>query len=109
MQLLETIEIRGSHPGRIELSQGDLTDLSSRQRADLLLVSAFPDDYEPTPGSLIGALHGKGLSVKKLARHKDIDLRTMNRTDFGGDSIALKEDGVHDRHQRSPKLASLSS
>jgi len=76
MQLLETIEIRGSHPGRIELSQGDLTDLSSRERADLLLVSAFPDDYEPTPGSLIGALHRKGLSVKKLARHKDIDLRT---------------------------------
>jgi pyrimidine deaminase RibD-like protein len=33
----------------------------------------------------------------------------VNRTDFGGDSIALKEDGVHDRHQRSPKLASLSS
>ena len=33
----------------------------------------------------------------------------LNRTDFGGDSIALKEDGVHDRHQRSPKLASLSS
>jgi hypothetical protein len=36
-------------------------------------------------------------------------LGQLNRTDFGGDSIPLKEDGVHDRHQRSSKLAPLSS
>jgi hypothetical protein len=46
------------------------------ERADVLLVSAFPDDHTPTAGSLIGALHRKGLSVKKLARHRDVDLRT---------------------------------
>jgi hypothetical protein len=33
----------------------------------------------------------------------------LNRTDFGGDSIALKEDGVHDRYDRPPKLSSLSA
>jgi GNAT superfamily N-acetyltransferase len=33
----------------------------------------------------------------------------LNRTDFGGDSIALKEDGVHDRYDRRPKLSSLSA
>ena len=71
MQLLETIEIRGGQHGRIELSQGDLTDLSPSERADVLVVSAFPDDYKPTKRSLIGALRRRGLSVKKLARKKD--------------------------------------
>jgi len=76
MQLLETIEIRGGQRGRIELCEGDLTDLSPSERADVLVVSAFPDDYKPTKRSLIGALRRRGLSVKKLARKKDIDLRS---------------------------------
>jgi hypothetical protein len=33
----------------------------------------------------------------------------LNRTGISGGSIVLKEDGVHDRHQASPNLASLSS
>ena len=33
----------------------------------------------------------------------------LNRTENHGDSIALKEDGVHDRHEAPPKLSSLSS
>jgi hypothetical protein len=33
----------------------------------------------------------------------------VNRPDFGGDSIALKEDGVHDRYSSSPELPSLST
>jgi hypothetical protein len=36
-------------------------------------------------------------------------MQGVNRTDFGGDSIALKEDGVHDRYDRPPKLSSLSA
>ena len=35
--------------------------------------------------------------------------RRVIRTDFGGDSMLLKEDGVHDRHRSSPNLASLST
>ncbi len=42
---------------------------------DVLVVSAFPNDYTPTHGSLIGALDGKGLSVASLASEKEVDLR----------------------------------
>jgi hypothetical protein len=35
--------------------------------------------------------------------------RTVNRTGNRGDSIALKEDGVHVRHEAQPKLSSLSA
>ena len=74
MQLLETIDIRGGQRGRITLAQGDLTELSPAGAVDVLVVSAFRGDYSPTPGSLIGALDRKGLSVAKLALDKDIDL-----------------------------------
>jgi hypothetical protein len=33
----------------------------------------------------------------------------LNRTDFGGDSIALKEDGVHDRATQSPPVPAAVS
>lgn len=75
MKLLDSIQSRGSHDRRIELYQGDLTDVSTQDAFDLLVVSAFPDDYVPTYGSLIGALGEKGLSVARLARAKEVDLR----------------------------------
>jgi len=75
MRLLDTINVRSGKTRRIELYQGDLTFLSEAERFDLLVVSAFPDDYVPTGGSLIGALHRKGLSVQSLAGNKEIDLR----------------------------------
>jgi len=75
MKLLDSIKVRGSSDKRVELYQGDLTDLSEADRFDLLVVSAFPNDYIPTPSSLIGALHRKGLSVESLSLVKDIDLR----------------------------------
>ena len=43
------------------------------------------------------------------AKALDVLMVELNRPDFGGDSIALKEDGVHDRYQRPPKLPSLSA
>ena len=75
MKLIDSIEVRGGQHKRVELYQGDLTALSKGNEFDLLVVSAFPDDYIPTCSSLIGALHRKGLSVANLATTKDVDLR----------------------------------
>ena len=65
----------GVPPKRIELLQGDLTKIPDQFGVDLLVVSAVPGDYIPTPSSLIGALHRKGLIVGSLAMMKDRDLR----------------------------------
>ncbi|SDW34483.1 hypothetical protein [Nitrosomonas communis] len=47
MKLLDFIEIRGREEKRIELYQGDLTDLSPAEGFDLLVASAFPNEYTP--------------------------------------------------------------
>ena len=41
----------------------------------------------------------------RLASLEDMKQRQLNRTDFGGDSIALQEDGVHERANPSPPVA----
>lgn len=76
MALLDVIEIdyRGESR-RIELHQGDLSALSPNDAIDLLVVSAFPNDYIPTPSSLIGSLFTKGVSVQALSLDKAVDLR----------------------------------
>ncbi|MDH3975717.1 MAG: TIR domain-containing protein [Deltaproteobacteria bacterium] len=76
MNLFDSIKI-GDLKGQklIELYQGDLTKLSPEDHVDILVVSAFPKDYSPVPGSLIGALHWKGVSVDELADDRAIDLR----------------------------------
>jgi hypothetical protein len=60
---------------RIELFHGDILQLTPRDEIDVLVVSAFPNDYSPTPRSLIGALATEGISVSQLARSKEADLR----------------------------------
>jgi hypothetical protein len=76
MLLLDVLSIYyGAEERRIEIYYGDLTDLSPQDAVDVLVVSALPNDYIPTPDSLIGALDRKGISVKKLAQEKAADLR----------------------------------
>lgn len=77
MRLIATITPTTDPARRIELLQGDLTTPDPEHPFDLLVVSAFPNDYIPTPGSLIGALYRRGISVEALARSKDIDLRAF--------------------------------
>jgi hypothetical protein len=76
MKLLDTLKVySGSEERKIEIYQGDLTALTPDEAVDILVVSAFPNDYTPTPDSLIGALFEKGISVEQLANNKAQDLR----------------------------------
>lgn len=76
MKLLDTLRVyHGPHEKLIEIYQGDLTELTPDEAVDVLVVSAFPNDYTPTRTSLIGALHRKGISVAALAGDKYVDPR----------------------------------
>jgi hypothetical protein len=77
LKLLEhwTLTTPQGETKRIELYEGDLTRMSSQEAVDILVVSAFPNDFAPTSTSLIGALHGThGISLRALAGQKQLDL-----------------------------------
>src|ERR1700675_1813527 len=77
MDILDSLTVpHGDKLRRIELCKGDLANLHPEEKIDILIVSAFPDSYDPTPSSLIGALHRKGVSVAQLAKAKRFDLRS---------------------------------
>ena len=79
MRLVEEITIEHAGARRsIQLFIGDLTALPPEEAVDLLVVSAFPGSYKPTPNSLIGALDRVGVSVNELANDKAVDLRSMS-------------------------------
>ena len=76
MKLISYIDVRDDDKvRRIGLYHGDLTRLPPEHTVDILIVSAFPDDYAPTDGSLIGALDQAGLSISALSINKAFDLR----------------------------------
>ncbi|HMH24084.1 MAG TPA: toll/interleukin-1 receptor domain-containing protein [Puia sp.] len=75
MRLLSEIIITGPlHNSSVQLLQGDLTAIPKEHHTDILVVSAFPNDYTPLPGSLMYALHEKGIDVGELAKDKAVNL-----------------------------------
>jgi hypothetical protein len=78
MELLATCSIPyKSEMRHLSLYRGDLAAIPPDEAVDLLIVSAFPNDYVPTTTSLIGALNRKGISVAKHAADKEVDLRSV--------------------------------
>lgn len=79
MKLISNIDVRHGHNvRRIGLYHGDLTEIPPEHAVDILIVSAFPDDYTPTHSSLIGALDREGLSISTLSENKAFDLRSTS-------------------------------
>jgi hypothetical protein len=54
---------------------GDLSAIPAEHATDILVMSAFPDEYIALEGSLIDALEDRGLSVEAMAQDKEVDLR----------------------------------
>jgi hypothetical protein len=73
MEIVE--EIITSKGKKLQLLNGDLTQIPESHKVDVLVISAFPNDYTPTNSSLMGALYRAGLSVADLALNKESDLR----------------------------------
>lgn len=59
----------------LDICIGDILQ-ADENPVDYLVLSSFPDDYTPTPNSLIGRLSTVGVNVADLARHKDRDWRS---------------------------------
>jgi TIR domain len=53
----------------LEICVGDITHTDGP--VDLLCLSAFPGDYTPTPSSVVGSLHARGIDVRSLAATRD--------------------------------------
>ena len=76
MKKLDSLTVyHGSEERYLELYQGDLSDMPAEEAVDVLVVSAFPDDYTPTQRSLVGALFKRGVSLAELSEKKALDLR----------------------------------
>ena len=63
------------HDRQVTLYIGDVTEGGGP--VDVLCVSAFPNDYTPTPHGVMGALAAKGVSLEVLACDKAHDWRAV--------------------------------
>ncbi|HPE77105.1 MAG TPA: TIR domain-containing protein [Draconibacterium sp.] len=78
MELLSKITIhRENDDAAIQLLHGDLTAIPPEHAVDLLVVSAFPNNYVPALNTLMAALYDKRIYVGEMAKNKEIDLRTQ--------------------------------
>ena len=59
----------------LELINGDLCEL--QKSCDIVVCSAFKNDYYPMPGTLIGSLARKGIWVDLLAKEPELDFKKM--------------------------------
>ncbi|XP_065058675.1 uncharacterized protein LOC135686383 isoform X2 [Rhopilema esculentum] len=77
--LKEKIQVETNHgPCEIHLNFGSITKLDKKDKVDVLVVSAFPGDYSPTPTSVIGALQRDlKISVRNLSKDKEEDHRRL--------------------------------
>src|SRR5262249_27354150 len=108
---------RGGAPQTIELLEGDLTAIPPEHAVDIVVVSAFPNDYSPVAGTVIGAFARRGISVERLAAAKEVDLRGTARAGCRGrcrwataayESCASSPAGA-DRLRKSPTICSARS
>ena len=87
MRLLDDITIyHAKEEKHLVLFQGDLTDVPSEYSFDVLVVSAFPDDYTPTPSSLIGTkqtLYRRDYLAMLLLLLDYIELAQCNQVSIG--------------------------
>ncbi|CAH1799149.1 unnamed protein product [Owenia fusiformis] len=77
LRIHSTLNLETIHGKReIQLLFGDICKLPIKDKVDVIVISAFPGDYSPTPTSVIGALrHNFDLNVRDLAKNKAEDLR----------------------------------
>jgi hypothetical protein len=75
--LIHEVSILGprSEPKRLEIWLGDVTARVGPTAADLLVISAFPDDYIPVPGTVVERLLQLGINVESEAASKAQDWR----------------------------------
>ncbi len=76
MQRINVVGFNTRHGYRTcELYFGDLSNMD--RAVDVLVVSAFAEGYDPTPGSVIGALYtNRGVSVSSLSKTPAWDFRS---------------------------------
>src|SRR5262245_16475064 len=76
MQMIDSLTVSdGARTRTVSFWHGNPADIDHANPVDLIIVSAFRNNYVPTPISIIGALDRRGLSVAELAGHKAVDLR----------------------------------
>lgn len=74
MRLVNALGVDTKHGYRtLELFEGDITALESK--SDVLVVSAFAGSYLPTRGTVVRALHERGVDLGAHLRHPELDLR----------------------------------
>lgn len=77
LRLLSKIVVEDASGSRhsLELLVGDITQTEPQAPVDLLAISAFPDAYRPSRGTVIRSLDDRGVSVSRLAASKAHDWR----------------------------------